>query len=324
MARGLMRWPTSTGWLVVLPVAAAVCLAICPAHVLQPEVARALVRAVVHPVQAEAMTRFVDPVRLYLGIIVIKMGVPLGLLTLAAIIWAILRSVDNEGLSILSAVTVLYILLLTVLPARQTYYLMSIYPPMVLLLAAFILQVGRRLHGHDRLMSAWVALVVTSCLYLAWGTFRTYPEFGYYGHALIGNKWLGAESRGYRNLVQVTNDGTYDALAWLDAHVPPGRRVVSYLWDDHVIDEFQQAHRPLYQLVRRNAMDARNRPPEIDDADFVVVGLNNEVSYHDMPSERELLAQFTPVHAIGRGRGMSRMPVISIFERKKPSTATAH
>jgi hypothetical protein len=98
-ARRLIRWNTPGGWIVAMPLAAAVCLAICPAHVLNPEIARALVRSVLQPVDPEAMVRLVDPASLYFGIILLKLGPPLGVLTLAAIVWACLQQ-GRSGLTL--------------------------------------------------------------------------------------------------------------------------------------------------------------------------------------------------------------------------------
>jgi 4-amino-4-deoxy-L-arabinose transferase-like glycosyltransferase len=322
-ARRLMEWNTLGGWLVILPIAAAVCGAVCPAHVLNPEIARALIRSIVDPVEPESMVRLIDPARLYLGVILLKLGPPLGILSLAALAWACLQR-SFPGLSIASASAVIYLLFLLVLPIRQSFYLMSVYPLIVLILAAFITHVAARLSSRERSSSAWIALVATSSVYLAWGTAWSYPEFGYYGYTLVGDSWLGAESYGYRNLIQVTNDGTEDALRWLTQHVPPGRRVVSYLWDDHVIDHFLAGSPPLFHLVRRDAHRSRNSPPEIDDADFVVVGLNNEVSYRDLPkAELEEGFNQSPRHVVFRGRSGSCMPVVRIFGRATPASRSA-
>lgn len=321
-ARRLIRWNTPGGWIVALPLGLAVCLAICPAHVLNPEIARALARSLVRPMDPETMVRFVDPARLYIGIILLKAGPLLGVLMPAAIVWACLRK-DASGLTppgpaLLRASTVIYIFFLLMLPLRQSFYLMGVYPLLILLLTSFVVQVTVRLRTRERLTSAWVALVATGCLYLLWGTVWSYPQFGYYGYTLIGDRWMGAESRGYRNLIQVTNDGTEEAMAWLAANVPPGRRVVSYLWDDHVIDRWLEQRSILFHLVRRNAWAAREIPPEIEDADYVVVALNNEVSYRDLPPRQELDKGFEPLPAyvVWRGRGHRRFPVVQIFVRK--------
>jgi hypothetical protein len=308
------------GWLVALPLAVAVCWAICPAHVLNPETARALVRSVVRPVPPEDMVRFIDPARLYLGIILLKLGPLLGALTLAALVWACVQR-GHAGLTLLGTTSVVYVLFLLILPIRQSFYLMGIYPLMVLLLAALVVHVTGRLKDHERLASAWLAMVATGCLYLLWGTIWSYPEFGYYGYTLVGDTWLGAESRGYRNLIQVTDDGTEDALHWLNENAPPGSRVVSYLWDDHVIDAFLERTPMAFHLVRRDAYASRGSPPPIDDADYVIIGLNNDVSYHDGPSRSQLEQLFDrPArHVVRRGRGRCEMQVVQVFSRKSPA-----
>jgi hypothetical protein len=321
MVRKPIRWSLSTEWLVVLLLAAAVCAVICPAHVLNPDVARALVRSLVHPVEPEPMMRVWDPARLYLGVLLIKLGLPLGVLTLASLFWACIQRTDTRA-SVLCVSIVTYIFFLLILPLRQPFYLMSVYPLVLLVLGAFVGDVWNRLATRERWASAWIALVSTSFVYLLWGTAWSYPEFGYYGYTIAGKQWLGSESRGYRNLIQVTNDGTEDALAWLNANVPPGRRVVSYLWDDHVIDRYVATHPPKFQLVRRNAYLSRREPPEIDDADFVVVALNNKTSYHDTPPQTVLDEKFSSSrgHLVWRGRGGTAMPVVEIYARVEPAT----
>lgn len=321
-------WTTAAGsslavrWLLIGTIALAVCLAICPAHVLNPQIARSLASSVLRPVDAEVMVRFLDPARLYVGIILLKSGPLLGVLTLGALGWACWQK-GHAGTTFLCTTCVIYLLFLLLLPLRQNFYLMGIYPLMLLLLAAFITWVSDRLKTRERLASAWMALVATGCVYLLWGTIWAYPDFGYYGYTLIGNEWLGAESRGYRNLVQVTNDGTEDALRWLAANAPPGRRVVSYLWDDHVIDHFLESSPVLFHLVRRHAYEARESPPDIDDADYVIVAMNNELSYADVPPAAELQAGFAalPCHAVLRGPRQALLKVVKIYCR--PNTTSS-
>jgi hypothetical protein len=316
-ARRLIRWRTGRAWLVILPLSLAVAAAVCPEHVLNPEILRSLARSVIHPPAAEPMVRILDPVRLYVGIILIKLGPPLGILSVAAMVWACAASPGHAGLSALFACFVLYLVALVLLPVRQSYYLMSIYPLLILMLAAFVARVARLATGHPQLGSGWLALVATAGLYLLWGVAWSYPDFGYYGYGLVRDRWLGAESRGYRNLIQVTNDGTEDALAWLAANVRPGRRVVSYLWDDHVIDRYAAGHPLSFHLVRREALAAREQPPEFDDADYLVVSLLNKVSYDDAPAPARIAERLdpAPVHTVWRGPRTARLPVVKVFAR---------
>lgn len=315
-SRLLTRWSPRRGWLVALPVAAIVCAAVCPAHLLNPEILRALARSLVYPVEAEPMGRIIDPARLYGGVILLKLGPLLGVLSIAALAWACAQRAGRP-ISVAAATVALYLAALLLLPIRQSFYLMSVYPLIVLILAAFVVHVAERLLARERALSAWIAISITGCVYLLWGTVRCYPEFGYFGYALVGRNWLSAESSGYRNLVQVTNDGTEDVMQWLQAHVPPGRRVVSYLWDDHVMDAWLADRPPAFHLVRRNAFAARHNPPDIDDADYLVLHLNNYVSYADAPGRRELVSCFgpRPVHVIERGRGAYRTTVVQVFSR---------
>jgi len=319
MIKRSVYWPVFTGWWVILLLAGSVCLAAFPEHVLQPEVPRALFRRLIRQDHTLPMVRFLDPARLYLGSLLFKLGLPLGLMTAAALVWAWIRSAREAAVRVLMAIVAFYILFLLILPIRQSFYLMCIYPLLMLILAVFIVRMARVLAGRDRLQSAWIALVITGCLWMAWGDFRVYPEFGYYGYEVVGDHWLGAESRGYRNLVQVTNDGTEDAFDWCMANVRPGMRVVSYLWDDHVIDAYVDQHDPAFELVRRYAEINAQQGPVYEDADFFIVGLNNQTGYFDAPTMKQLVEQFEPIPAriIERGRGRYRMPVVKIYQRRQ-------
>ncbi|MHC4441067.1 MAG: glycosyltransferase family 39 protein [Planctomycetota bacterium] len=312
------RWGIIWGWVVILVLAGTFCLSAFPEHVLQPEVARAFFRRLIRQDHLLPMARFIDPVRLYLGVILFKLGLPLGLLTVAGLIWAWIRSVGDSVIRLLVAVVMLYIVFLLVLPIRQVFYLMSIYPLLMLILAAFMVRITLVLGGRALGQSAWIALAATGFLWVLWGDIRVWPDFGFYGYEIVGSRWLGAESRGYRNLIQVTNDGTEDALAWCIENVPGGKRVVSYLWDDHVIDAFVGEHPVDFELVRRYPELDRREGPPFDDADYLIVGLNNQVSYSDAPPAERLSDYFdpSPIHMVIRGRGVYWMPVVNIYQRQ--------
>ncbi|UCD29297.1 MAG: glycosyltransferase family 39 protein, partial [Planctomycetota bacterium] len=312
------NWPPLLGWIVILLLAGSICMTFFPEHVIQRQVPRAFYRCLIRQGHVLPMVRFIDPARLYIGIILFKIGLPLGLLSIAALVWAWVRSRRDAILRLLMAVVGLYVLLLLTLPLRQTFYLMAIYPLLMLILAVFIVRAAIALAGWYRSQSAWIAFVITACLWTLWGDFRVYPEFGLYGYEIVGNRWLGAESQGYRNLIQVTNDGTEDALAWCVENVPSGGRVVSYLWDDHVIDAFVEKHPLTFELVRRLSEIDKQQGPPFDDTDYLILSLNNEVSYFDAPPMDQLKKYFDllPAHMIVRGRGRYQIPVIKIYQRK--------
>src|SRR4029450_7211334 len=117
-------------------------------------------------------------------------------------------------------------------------------------LAAFVVQVTCTLHNRTLMLGVWLSIAIASHVWLIWGTMRVYPEFGWYGYETIGDRWLGEESRGYRSIIQVTNDGTEDALRWPGEPWPAEARVVSYLGDHHVVDAFMQKHPAPFSLIR--------------------------------------------------------------------------
>jgi len=247
----------------------------------------------------------------------------LGLLTPAAIVWAWVRSPNEPTLRVLLATVVIYVLLLTALPLRQSFYLMSVYPLLMLLPAGFVVWSSRQLARYKVWQAGAVAAVVVSIGYSGWITARAYPDFGLVGYERVGTRWLGSESRGYRNLIQVTNDGTEDAIEWCLANVPPGERVASYLWDDHVIDAYLADRNVPFEIVRRLPEASPDVGPSIEDADFVIVAMNNRTTYHDAPPRADLTDRFgpAPVHTVYRGEGDYAMPVVEIYGHMKEKTS---
>jgi len=310
-------WLPLPAWVVILPLAATFCLVAFPEHVLQPEVARAFLRRLIRADHVEPMARVVDPARLYAGVILLKLGLPFGILTIAALIRAWQQSPRDPALRLLLAAVVLNLLLLITLPLRQCFYLMSIYPLLMLILAVFIVRVAQGLQSRRLVQTGWIALITTIGLLQLYNDIRVYPDFNLFGYETVGNRWLAAESRGYRNLIQISNDGTIDALQWCHNNVPHGQRVVSYLWDDHVIDAFLEKHPATYELVRRHSRLDPLKGPPVDDADYLILSLNNEVSYHDMPSPETLHSRFPtdPTKTIWRGPNTYRLPVTQILKR---------
>jgi hypothetical protein len=131
---------------------------------------------------------------------------------------------------------------------------------------------------------------------------------------------MGAEVRGYRNLIQTNSDGVETLLRWCMARVPAGSRVVSYLWEDHILDRDLPEGLP-FTIVRRTISQGTSEvppPPSIADADFVLLHLNNFLGYGDLPADlpplEELRRDFEPVVRIRRG--MSPMEVAWVFQRR--------
>jgi hypothetical protein len=181
---------------------------------------------------------------------------------------------------------------------RQTFYLMSIWPLLMILTAAWLVMIRRWLAGRSAAAgvcgSALIMLIVGQQAAVA---VRAWPDYNLYARSWIGTRWLGAEARGYRNVVQTPCDGYAELVSWCLENAPPGGRVVSYLWADHVLDDVLPDRLP-FVLIRRGVYRADDRglprppPPGIDDADVVLLHVNNEAEYHDMPPPSELESRF--------------------------------
>jgi hypothetical protein len=297
--------------MIVLAVIA--CGALMPVHLTQHDVARSLARRLFRWDHQAPLAHLSDHLRLYSGILFIKLTVPLGLLTVGSLIFDARRAKRDGAWRICLLTVLLYIAGLCLLPLRQTFYLMGVYPLLMILTAAFAVHIGRSLHKwRPPAGVAWAALVIVLLIHLGISVYRAYPCYHLYGYELIGDRWLGAESRGYRNLIQTPSDGVESLIRWCnaDANVPPGSTIVSYLWEDQpgqMVDDLLPAH-PAYTFIRRGLSpdnDLVPPPPPIDRADFVLLHINNLVGYGDRPPDHppldQLDARFHVVYAVRRG-----------------------
>ncbi len=285
--------------------------AVMPVHLLEHEILRDIARRTFRWDDPVAGASWVDHLRLYSGILLIKLTVPLGVLSAAALCFAAARSRRDPRWRACFVPVVAYLLLLCLLPLRQTFYLMGVYPLLLVLTAGFAVQIGRWLRDISRrARTFWAVCVVGLTLHLGVNVYRAYPHFHIYGYDLIGDRWLGEESRGYRNLIQTPSDGVESLILWCNTHVPPGARVVSYLWEDqpgHIVDRVLAAE-PRYRLIRRGLTLASSEippPPSLSDADFVLVHINNRLGYGgrppDWPPADILDAEFNEEHRVSRG-----------------------
>jgi 4-amino-4-deoxy-L-arabinose transferase-like glycosyltransferase len=306
-----VRWPPLAAWLAILLLATTVCLAAFPAHVLQPGVLQQLLSRSSQWDGRQPLALLGEHLRLYSGILLLKLGVPLGVLSVAALVWACARAVQHAVVRWMVAVLVMYITMLVTLPLRQPFYLMSIYPLLVLIIAGFLVEMTAALQPWGRVRRAWMVMAIAAHLWLLWGVIQVYPEFGWYGYETIGERWLGEESRGYRNIIQITNDGTEDALRWSMEHVPAGARVVSYLSAYHVVEAYAARHPLQFEFIQRpGEIDAARalRPGEVD---YLLVDLNALIDSGLPPGGEGPWGP--PVHTIWRGKGRYRMPVVHIY-----------
>jgi hypothetical protein len=313
-----VAWPAIGVWLAILPLTFAMLLALFPDHIFNGRVFPTLLkRSITMDGNNDLFATPVVSAKLYLGVLLFKLGLPFGIATCMALVWGARKSVQNKNFLLLTLILFFYGLLLAILPLQQPFWLMSVYPLILLLLSALIV------HNFTNLKSfkfrlGWGGYIAACTAWLVVGLFKVYPTFGYYGYELLGDRWLGNDSRGYRAVVVVTNDGSTEAIDWLRQNAPAGSVVLSYLNDIHIINylagkqefPFELKHALKYQTDGEVG-------PQLRKADFVVVRLINDLGVPSPVSDATFRARFAsaPVYQIFRGRGVYRMPVIQIYHR---------
>lgn len=259
-----------------------------PVHVLNDDIPRSIARRLLRWDDRVPLAIGVDHLRLYAGIILIKATVPIGLAIVAGLLAAMARSRTDPRWRVPAACTAPFIAGLCLLPLRQTFHLMGVYPLLMIAAAACLVAAGRRVARRGRTAGWAVGLLVAAMLAnLGWRVARSYPHFHLAGHDLIGDRWLGAESRGYRNLIQTPSDGVVSLVRWCDENAPPGSRVVSFLWEDHIVDRVR-SERGEYVLVPRGLRPDSHvipDPPSLVGADYVLLHVNNRLGYGDRPPD---------------------------------------
>lgn len=325
--------PTRWGWHRVLAtwvvIAAATWIALMPEHLTQPRILRELLARLLRWDNRIPLALWSDHLRLYSGILLLKMTPLVGVLSVAALLHAgIVEGRDRRWRDAILTI-VFWIIAMCFLPLRQTFYLVGIYPLIALVTAAFMLHVVDRL-GRGVAVRRIAAALVFIAMPVGWLALRSkaaYPDFELFPDDEVRTSWLGAEPRGYRNLIQTNSDGVEALIRWCGEHVPAGARVVSYLWEDSIIAHALPAdHR--FRFVPRGLSERTAvlpPPPPIDDADYVLLHVNNILGYGDLPPDTppmaELQRDFTPVFTVRRGRGPTELAWV--YQRLRPSNKAA-
>ena len=296
-------WPALFG---LLALAGLSFFALIPVHLIEHRILRELLHRTLSWDHHVPLALAGDHLRLYSGIILIKLTWPLGILTALGLIYAAVTERDHARWRPIVLTTIWYVVALCFLPLRQTFYLMGVYPLLMILTAGMIEQVGVWARSYSRgLRSAWAVTAAGMFVHLVVQVRASYPDYHLYGHAWIGDRWLGAGAIGYRNLIQTPSDGVESLGHWCRQHIGAGRRVVSYVWEDAILDPLL-AGAPFEFTPRglSESSDALPPPPPIDTADYVLLHLNNRIGYGDRPpdwpDEKVLDALFTPVFTVSR------------------------
>lgn len=284
--------------------------ALMPVHLTDHQIIRTLARRLLRWDDFLPLDGWRDHLRLYSGILVTKLTLPWGILTCLALVYAAVRERADPRWRSLVYCIVAYVLAIFLLPLRQTFYLMGVYPILVVMTAAFTVEIGTLLKRlAPKSSPAWTVFVFCLLGNLGFQVGRSYPYFHLFNYAWVGNRWLGAESRGYRNLIQTPSDGVAELIRWCstDPRVHRGDRVVSYLWEDRIIDGLMPQN-PHFQLIRRGIPPDTfgvPPPPAIEQADYVLLHINNLLGYvgqrPDWPPVETLSSRFEVVHTVRRG-----------------------
>ena len=311
-------WRLGTAWLVALPLTVAITLALFPAHIFNPFVLSSLSeRFVTMDGNSALLATSLDSIKLYLGLLLFKLGLPFGFTIFVALAWVIRKSLLKRSFLLITVVLLYYGLLLVILPLQQPFWLMSVYPLIVIALSAIII-FGLTNIKNAKLRWAWLGYIAGAFAWLFFGLVQVYPTFGFYGYELVGERWLGNLSLGHRALVVVTNDGSVEAIDWLRQHVDAGSSVISYLDDPHIINYFESIQPfefDFQHALQYQEEDDLNK--DLVKADFVVVRTIADNRFFAPVADAAFIQRFgtEPVYEIFRGRGVYRMPIIQIYQR---------
>jgi hypothetical protein len=313
-----VNWSRGWAWLAVLPLSFAMMMALFPTHIFSPSVIPTLFdRFLTLDGNSDLLATAVDSARLYLGLILFKLGLPFGILTCLALAWAVKKAFVDRAFLLVVLTLFFFGLMLAVLPLQQPFWLMSVYPLILLVLSAMIIHILASLKDK-RLRYAWTTVVVVAFAWLIIGLIHVYPTYGYYGYEMIGDRWLGENAIGYREVIVVTNDGSTEAIDWLRQNAPAGSLVVSYLNDLHLINYLNSIELFGFELTQAvQYEDSRLLDEDLARADYVVVRVVDDLSLPLPTADPDFTRQYgsEPVFEVVRGRGAYRMPLIQIFQR---------
>ncbi|MBI5765421.1 MAG: glycosyltransferase family 39 protein [Planctomycetes bacterium] len=284
------------------------CAALMPVHVTEPDIAVELARRTLRWDHRLPLALWSDHLRLYSGIVLLKLSIPLGIITSLAMLLAAFRERDDGRWRPCILPVIFYVVLLCFLPLRQTFYLMGVYPLIMILTAAMLAE----LMTWSRATSTRIVvavLIIAALAHGGWLLSRSYPHLQLHGYRICGDSWMGRESRGYRNLIQTPSDGVEEMIRWCisESNVRPGANVVSFLWEERIIESILP-HDARIKFVSRGLSqetDAIPPPPSIQGADVVLLHINNLLGYGDRPPDTppmDILARdFRIGHTVTRG-----------------------
>ena len=308
LQRGALPRSNLTRCIALIAYAIFSCAALMPVHVTQPDIAIELLRRTLHWDHQFPLALWSDHLRLYTGIVLLKLSIPLGILSALALLLAAFRERDDGRWRPCILPIIFYVVLLCFLPLRQTFYLMGVYPLIMILTAAFIVELTTWSRSKA-VRTTLIVLFTAIFAHAAWLTFNTYPHFNLHAYRTIGDTWMGRESRGYRNLIQTPSDGVEEMIRWCntDPSIKPNARVVSFLWEERIIETILPHDTRITLIPRGLSQESDTLPPapSIDNADYVLLHINNLLGYGDRPPDTPpmniLARDFKIAHTVTRG-----------------------
>ncbi|MEJ2542311.1 MAG: glycosyltransferase family 39 protein, partial [Gemmatimonadota bacterium] len=176
------------------------------------------------------------------GVLLLKPGLLIGLGLLAGSVMALLDLHGRSELRLPSAMAAAYFGFASLTPVAQTFYMMPVFPLLAILMADWLVEVGRR----RRRLS--VALLAGCVLSVGWDLTATYPNFALNGYQWTDARYLaGRATLGYRGIAQIRTDGIDEVLRWASQNIPGGDTVVGFIEGPHLVRSLEPD--PKYRYV---------------------------------------------------------------------------
>lgn len=325
LSRGVIASARSVRFRHLMVFTGASVFVLMPVHLLQPEILKSIVMRAIRWDHRMPLALWADHLRLYAGIIFIKGTIPVGIASGLAIVQAMISERSEGRWRPCLFVVLFYIPLLCFLPLRQTFYLMPIYPALMILTAAMVVGTTRYCFSLGPGYGVFAGVLVAVGLgNLAMESRAIHPDYHLYGYATVGDRWLGAESRGYRNLIQTPSDGVVSLIHWCNTtdQIREGDRVLSYLWEDRIVRASLDPDRA-FRLIPRGVTELSDEvppAPSIIEADFILLHINNLLGYGDRPPDHPDMAllekHFEKVFKVVRGGAARPLEVAWVYRRK--------
>ena len=112
--------------------------ALLPVHLLEHDLAREVLRRMARWDSQAQLALWKDHLRLYAGILLIKQTLPLGLLTGAALVLGVIRGGSDPRWRACVWPVGFQVAAICLLPLRQSFYLMGVYPLIMVMTAALV------------------------------------------------------------------------------------------------------------------------------------------------------------------------------------------